>query len=134
MNAELPEAARSDTANEYENPGANYPDREDAGDIEPESEELRSDAAADGAAGPAPDSAPRESAVPTQDVPVLAQNETTTQEQIDGVLDQVRADLGTVPVERYEAVLEQRFTESGIAVPADQVHAFAERLATGSDA
>jgi len=131
MNRDRPESVKSNTANEYENPGANYPDREDAAGIEPEGEELRSDAAAEGAVSPAPERPPASGDEHTQDAPVLAQNEATTQEQIDGILAQTRVDLAAEPVERYEEVLRQRFTETGIDVPADQVHAFAERLAVG---
>ncbi|HWM15018.1 MAG TPA: hypothetical protein VNP97_00360, partial [Microbacterium sp.] len=130
MDRDQHESAQSDTANEYENPGANYPDREDTAGIQPEEDEARSDAVADGAASSAPDTAAA-LGENTQDGPVLSQNQATVQEKIDGILAQTRIDLaaGAEPVERYEEVLRQRFIETGIDVPADQVHAFAERLA-----
>lgn len=67
----------------------------------------------------------------TQDGPALAQNDATVQQQVDGIIEQVRADLGTATAKRYEEVLRQRFSDADLEIPTDQVHALAERLAGG---
>jgi len=50
-----------------------------------------------------------------QDEPKLAQNTTTTPEQIQGIVVQTEADLREEPVERIREVLEQRMTQSGLS-------------------
>lgn len=120
------DAADSDTGNEYRNPGANYPDREDTAGIEPPPDELRPDPDVAPETPPGPD---RLSA--TQDGPLLDQNVTTAREQIVGIADQVLADLGPTSAGRYEEVLSQRFSDAGLAVPADRTRALAQALAAG---
>jgi hypothetical protein len=101
----------SGTANEFENPGANHPDRKDTEGVQPAPAEQRSDAGVGGAVNRS-DDAPR--GEETQDEPVLAQNQATRQEKIDGIVAQTRVDLGGETDERYAEVLRQRFVDSGI--------------------
>ncbi|MCR2764543.1 hypothetical protein NQ152_13610 [Microbacterium sp. zg.B48] len=101
----------SGTANEFENPGANHPDRRDQEGVQPDPAEQRSDAGVGGAVNQS-DDAPRRQE--TQDEPVLAQNQASRQEKIDGLVAQTRVDLGGESDERYSEVLRQRLEDAGI--------------------
>lgn len=92
--------------------GAVHPDAV-AADAE---SDVPADATPSNAAEPPP-----ESSTGTQDGPLLAQHETTTTEQIDGILAQTRADLGDESAARYAEVLRQRFTDSGMAITDEQI-------------
>lgn len=118
----------SGTANEFENPGANYPDRRDVEGIEPEVEEMRATDRDNASHAPTD----LDSTAATQDEPLLEQHETTTAAKIDGIAQQTLSDLGTAPAERYEEVLRQRFKDAGLVVPDEQIRALAEKLATGA--
>lgn len=78
------------------------------------------------------DAAETVSAEPTQDEPVLAQNHASTGEKLDGIAAQTRVDLGEESQERYEEVLRQRLSDSGIALTDDEVSDLARRSASGS--
>lgn len=68
----------------------------------------------------------------TQDEPVLEQNHASTQEKLDGIAAQTRADLGDESHDRYEEVLQQRLTDAEIQLPDDEVSALAKRSARGA--
>ncbi|CAN7399552.1 hypothetical protein LJR045_002479 [Microbacterium sp. LjRoot45] len=88
-------------ANEFEEPGANYPDSAQA--------------------APAPTG--------TQDAPALDQNLPTDMERLDGVVQQVRADVGGEDVAIVEKSLRRRLTDTGIVVADDEVSALARDIA-----
>jgi hypothetical protein len=117
----------SGTANEFENPGGNYPDRKDSGGIEPDGVEQRSDSGVGGAVHHETDDSNG-----VQDEPVLEQNAATTQEQIDGIIAQTRADLGGESNDRYAEVLNQRLTDAGIQITDEDLQKLAGRATSGS--
>ncbi len=88
-------------ANEFEQPGANYPDSAQA--------------------APAP--------ATTQDGPALDQNVATDMERLDGVVQQVRADVGGEDVAIIEKSLRSRLADTGIVVADDEVSALARDIA-----
>lgn len=51
-----------------------------------------------------------------QDLPAMAQNNSSDAEKIDGIVRQTRADLAGEDGERVQAVLRQRFAEAGLEV------------------
>jgi len=123
----------SGTANEFENPGAHHPDRQDTDDVQPDPATQRSDAGVGGAVNHSDDaerSADEGTAgYPgrTQDEPVLQQNQATDQERIDGIVAQTRADLGDESDERYAEVLRQRLEDSGIPMSDEDRQRLAQR-------
>lgn len=123
----------SGTANEFDNPGGNYPDRKDVDGAQADPAEQRSDAGVggqvyhEGGGGSAPASGEA-----VQDEPVLAQNNATTQEKLDGIAAQTRVDLGDESQDRYEEVLRQRLDDSGIQLTDDEVSKLARRSGGGS--
>ena len=121
----------SGTGNEFENPGGNYPDSGKADGASAQAAEQRSDAGVggevyhekgEGAAAPGEE---------VQDEPVLAQNNATTQEKLDGIAAQTRVDLGDESHERYEEVLRQRLNDSEIQLTDDEVSDLARRSSGG---
>jgi hypothetical protein len=114
----------SGTANEFENPGANYPDRKDVDGAEPDASAQRSDAGVGGAVHEESGGSRSEE---VQDEPVLEQNAASTQDKLDGIAAQTRVDLGDESQERYEEVLRQRLTDSDIQITDDEVSALARR-------
>ena len=121
----------SGTGNEFENPGGNYPDSGKADGASAQAAEQRSDAGVggevyhekgEGAAAPGEE---------VQDEPVLAQNNATTQEKLDGIAAQTRVDLGNESHERYEEVLRQRLNDSEIPLTDDEVSDLARRSSGG---
>jgi hypothetical protein len=61
--------------------------------------------------------------------PALAQNETTENERLDGVVVQTRADLGGQDAETIEQALRSRLSDVGIAMDDDEIAALARDLA-----
>jgi hypothetical protein len=122
----------SGTGNEFENPGVNYPDSGQADGAGAQAAEQRSDAGVGGEVYHEKDEgtavAPGEE---VQDEPVLAQNNATTQEKLDGIAAQTRVDLGDESHERYEEVLRQRLDDSEIQLTDDEVSDLARRSSGG---
>ncbi len=58
-------------------------------------------------------------------------DEVTDQERIDGILAQTRVDVGGEDAARIAEVLRQRFEDAGVAASADELAAFADRVAAG---
>lgn len=116
----------SGTANEFDEPGANYPDSaKDADKAE------RSDAGVGGEVVHEDDETGDGARVATQDGPALAQNDTTDMERVSGVVVQVRADVGGEDVSIVEQSLRRRLRDAGIAVDDDEVGALARDIAGG---
>lgn len=122
----------SGTANEFENPGGNYPDRQDTDGAQADPAEQRSDAGVGGAVHheSGDGSAPADGEA-VQDEPVLEQNNATTQEKLDGIAAQTRVDLGDESHDRYEEVLRQRLNDSDIQLTDEDVAKLANRSAGG---
>lgn len=134
----------SGTANEYDEPGGNYPDRNDSSPVEPAQDRGRDDGATvqhgetpstvQGGAV-APDAqAPGSSGGTgdgrnTQDAPAMDMHGTTTEDRITGIVAQTRSDVGDAPPERIADVLRQRFADTGIDVGDDRVRALAAEIA-----
>jgi hypothetical protein len=122
----------SGAGNEFENPGGNYPDSGRADGASAQAAERRSDAGVGGAVHHEKDEgtavAPGEE---VQDEPVLAQNNATTQEKLDGIAAQTRVDLGNESHERYEEVLRQRLSDSEIQLTDQEVSDLARRSSGG---
>jgi hypothetical protein len=122
----------SGTGNEFENPGGNYPDSGQADGVGAQASEQRSDAGVGGEVYHEKDEgtgvAPGEE---VQDEPVLAQNNATTQEKLDGIAAQTRVDLGDESQERYEEVLRQRLRDSEIQLTDDEISHLARRSSGG---
>ena len=70
----------------------------------------------------------------TQDEPVLAQNNASTQDKLDGIAAQTRVDLGDESHDRYEEVLRQRLDDSDIQLTDDEVSDLARRSSGGNSA
>jgi hypothetical protein len=120
------DTAISATGNEFDEPGANYPDS--AKETEPE---ARSDA---GVGGAVFDETPREQLTGTQDGPRLEQNVTTDVERLNGIVTQTRADLSGESADVVEKSLHRRLEDAGIAVDADELSALAREIAGNSSA
>jgi hypothetical protein len=142
----------SGTANEFENPGGNYPDREDSPGTQPDQSQMRENDVVGGAVHPDAAAADADSDVPadatpatpaegppeaktgTADGPLLAQNQASTTDQIDGILAQTHADLGSESENRYAEVLRQRFEDASIDLTDEQILDLARRAgATAAD-
>lgn len=78
------------------------------------------------------DSAGHAGAESVQDEPVLEQNDASIEDKLDGIAAQTRVDLGDESQDRYEEVLRQRLTDSGIQITDDDVSALARRSSRGS--
>lgn len=147
----------SNTGNEFEQPGINYPDREDIEGIEPaEGEPMRDDEVRSGAA---PDVTQREAGVDadhhgqdggrdtltageaqradalgagdTQDLPAMSQNNATAEEKIAGIVIQSRQDLAAGTREPVEDMLRGRLHDAGLDVSDEFVAELAERVKAG---
>lgn len=121
----------SGTGNEFDDPGSNYPDRRESAGAAAESPEQRSDAGVGGAVYDESEES-RPDVPGTQNEPLLEQNDASTQEQLDGIAAQTRADLGDESQDRYQEVLRQRLADSGIQISDDEVSALAQRSAPGA--
>lgn len=131
----------SGTANEFDEPGGNYPDRNDETPLEPSQDEDRrgdgDDTIQHGEApstvqggAVAPDAhAPTAGSPGTQDEPIMDMHEATDEERVSGIVAQTRADVGDASEERIADVLRQRFTETGTDVGDDRIRALAAEIA-----
>jgi 3-oxoacyl-ACP reductase-like protein len=122
----------SGTANEFDEPGGNYPDREGTDGASAHAAEQRSDAGVGGKVHDEGDgrNVPASSEA-VQDEPVLEQNNATTQDKLDGIAAQTRVDLGDESQDRYEEVLRQRLDDAGIQLSDDEVSKLARRSGGG---
>lgn len=153
----------STTGNEFEQPGVNYPDREDAGGAQatPESDEPKRDdpedtqpgrvAEAAGAASD-PDHHGQDDGRDTltagqaqramsddqaQRLPAMSQNNADDVDKAAGIVAQTRQDVAHLGHDRVVEVLRQRLDQSGVDVPDDEVEELARQVlegdATGAD-
>jgi hypothetical protein len=122
----------SGTGNEFGNPGGKDPESGQADGTDVRAAERRSDAGVGGEVYHEKDErtavAPGEE---VQDEPVLAQNNATTQEKLDGIAAQTRVDLRDESHERYEEVLRQRLSDAEIQLTDDEVSDLARRSSGG---
>lgn len=119
----------SGTRNEFDEPGANYPDSAKDADLE-----QRGDAGVGGEVAPDADESEGTAAgagtvTGIQDGPALAQNVATDDERLDGVVQQVRADVGGESLDIVEKSLRRRLADVGISVADDDVEALARDIA-----
>lgn len=118
----------SGTGSEFENARGDRPDGGPPDIADVQAAEQRSDAGVGGEvyhekdvpAAPAPGEE-------VQDEPVLAQNNASTRDKLDGIAAQTRVDLGDESQERYEEVLRQRLHDSEIQLTDDEVRDLARR-------
>lgn len=115
---------QSRTGNEFDEPGANYPDSAKETDLED-----RDDA---GVGGAVVEESPADDRTGTQDGPRLDQNVTTDMERLNGIVTQTRADLAGEPVDVIEKSLHRRLGDAGIVVAHDEIAALARDIAGGS--
>lgn len=101
-----------------------------ADDVRPDAARQPSDAGVGGAVHQ--DSGEPGGPEATQDEPVLEQNQASTQEKLDGIAAQTRADLGGESDDRYEEVLRQRLDDAGIDLTDDEVRKLTQRSSPGS--
>lgn len=136
----------SNTGNEYEQPGINYPDREDIDGVEPDEDEpMRDDDATQRPAGADADHHGQDGgrdtltageaqragglgAGDTQDLPAMSQNNATAQEKIDGIVLQSRQDVAAGTQESVEEMLRGRLDDAGLDVSDELVAELAERV------
>ena len=78
------------------------------------------------------DSAGKAGVESVQDEPVLEQNDASIQDKLDGIAAQTRVDLGDESQDRYEDVLRQRLSDSGIQITDDEVSKLARRASPSS--
>jgi hypothetical protein len=139
----------SNTGNEYEQPGINYPDREDIDGVEPdEGEPMRDDDATQRPAGADADHHGQDGgrdtltaseaqhtgglgSGETQDLPAMSQNNATAEEKIAGIVMQSRQDVATGTREPVEDMLRQRLDDAGIEVSDEFVAQLADRVRAG---
>jgi len=112
----------STTGNEFEEPGVNYPDSAKEAPAE-----ERSDVGVGGAVASEDESAG--AATRTQDGPALAQNTTTDDERLEGVVQQVRADVGGEGNDIVETSLRRRLHDVGLTVSDDEITALVRDIA-----
>ncbi len=117
-------AGDSLTGNEFDEPGANYPDS--AKETTPE---ARDDA---GVGGAVAREEPDEQLTGTQDGPRLEQNVTTDVERLDGIVSQSRADLSGESADVIEKSLHRRLEDAGIALDENELQALARDIAGGA--
>ncbi|BDV31645.1 hypothetical protein [Microbacterium terricola] len=141
----------STTENEFEAPGANYPDSgkadaaprdeppfEPATPIDvpvettlPEGADPRDHHGQDGTrntltAGQAQHEMAGQA---EQNVPVMSQNNATEDEKFDGIVAQTRMDVANEPLDRIAEVLHQRLEQAGISLSDEEIGRLAERVA-----
>jgi len=109
------------TGNEFEEPGANYPDSAKETDEEPR------------IAGVAED-LPPEQRTGTQDGPRQDVHLTTDMERLNGIVTQTRADLSGQSTDVIEKSLRRRLEDTGIALDEDELAALVRDIAGGSRA
>ena len=145
----------STTGNEFEDPGVNYPDREDAdtpgveGDRSPdtpadpaegalaarESGDAREGADHHGQDGGRDTLTAGEAQAALDDsseqtMPAMAQNNASDADKIAGIVAQTRQDAADRPRERIIEVLTQRLEQAGIALTAEDIDELAGRVRT----
>ncbi len=136
----------SNTGNEYEQPGINYPDREDIEGVEPaEGEPMRDDEAAQRLAGVDADHHGQDGgrdtltvgeaqrtgglgAGDTQDLPAMSQNNATAEEKIAGIIVQARQEVAAGTREPVEDMMRERLSQAGLDVSDELVAELAERV------
>ncbi|RZI92960.1 MAG: hypothetical protein EOO67_07635 [Microbacterium sp.] len=118
------DAGDSLTGNEFDEPGANYPDS--AKETAPE---ARDDA---GVGGAVSREEPAEQLTGTQDGPRLEQNVTTDMERLNGIVTQTRADLTGEPADVVEKSLTRRLDDAGITLDDGELQALARDIAEGA--
>jgi hypothetical protein len=69
-----------------------------------------------------------------QRLPAMSQNNASDVDKIAGIVAQTRSDLATEPVEEVERVLAQRFEQSGVDLPREEVAELARQITTGDAA
>lgn len=111
----------SGTTSEFDEPGSNYPDSAK------ESESHHRDDA--GAGRDLLDDPPPEARTGTHDGPALDQNVTTDQERLDGILAQVRADVGGEDLAIVDRALRRRLADARVALDDDEIDRIAGELA-----
>lgn len=141
----------STTGNEFESPGVNQPDSQDAGrpaparDAEPSHEAIGigvTDSGDHHGQDEGRDTLTAGEAQRTgglgseqeQRLPAMAQNDATQIDKVSGIVAQTRQDVGTEPIERVADVLRQRLSDSGIDLPDDEVQELARQVTTGDAA
>ncbi len=118
-----------DRANEYQDPGSNYPDRRD-GDVEPgsaSSADVTSSSADTDAEDPAR-AAGLDSPGTEQEAPRQEQNATNDDERIDGIVEQTRADLAVGHSDLPERLLRDRLHDAAIELDDAEIGALVERV------
>lgn len=128
----------STTANEYEEPGGNYPDNEGA-EVAP-----REEAPTPPDAGPdhhgqdggretltASEAQRAMAGAAEQDAPAMEQNNATDEEKVRGIVAQTRVDVRDKGPQEIARVLAQRFEQSGIAVPDGEIARLVEWVQAG---
>lgn len=138
----------STTGNEYEQPGVNYPDREDQGaqaaepshqavgigvtdagdDMDHHGQDEGRDTLTAGQAQREPGGLGAEQ---EQRLPAMSQNDASAVDKVAGIVAQTRADVATEPVERIAEVLHQRLDQAGVNLPDDEVDELARQISTG---
>lgn len=113
----------SGTGNEYEEPGANYPDSAKETELED-----RDDA---GVGGAIADDEPADRHTGTQDGPRLDQNVATDGERLNGIVTQTRADLAGQDTSVVEKSLHRRLEDAGIALDEGELQSLARDIAEG---
>ena len=66
-----------------------------------------------------------------QRLPAMSQNDASTVDKVAGIVAQTRSDVGGEPTERIAEILRQRFEQSGIDLPDDEVDELARQISTG---
>jgi hypothetical protein len=69
-----------------------------------------------------------------QRLPAMSQNNASDVDKIAGIVAQTRSDLAMQPVEEVERVLAQRFEQSGVTLPPEEVAELARQITTGDAA
>ncbi|GAA1854687.1 hypothetical protein ACFQZV_04340 [Microbacterium koreense] len=138
----------STTGNEYEQPGVNYPDRDDSEDQgeprkdgDPAEAALAAAGAHDAAEGAdhhgqdggrdtltVGEAQAAMSGASEQDVPAMAQNNAPAADKIAGIVAQTRQDAADQPRERIVEVLSQRLDQAGVALTAEDIDELAGRV------
>lgn len=124
MSADASGRGVSGTGNEFEEPGANYPDSAKA--TQPED---RDDAGVGGAIAQDSRAEGNEPGAGTQDGPRLDQNVTTDMERLNGIVTQTRADLAGQDAAVVEKSLRSRLDDAGIALDEGEVQSLARDIA-----
>lgn len=66
-----------------------------------------------------------------QRLPAMSQNDASAIDKVAGIVAQTRQDIGSESVDRIAEVLTQRFGQSGVDLPENEVRELAQQIATG---